>query len=109
MRELTVLEQILLASIINLKDDAYGVSIRKKVKMLTRKSLMYGTLYNALNQLLRKGLVTKTKGVPTSERGGRSKIFYKLTNEGEKALREVYKLQSSIWASIPHFIGTDKT
>lgn len=109
MRELTVLEQILLISIINLKDEAYGVSIRKNVKMLTRKSLMYGTLYNALNQLLKKGLVTKTKGAPTSERGGRSKIYYKITNQGEKALRDVRKLQNSIWTSIQHYIGTDKT
>ena len=109
MRELTVLEQIILAAIINLKENAYGVSIRKKVKTLTGKSLMYGTLYNALNQLLRKRLVTKTKGLPTAERGGRSKIYYKLTKEGEKALREVYRLQKSVWASIPHFLGNDKT
>jgi DNA-binding PadR family transcriptional regulator len=70
---------------------------------------MYGTLYNALNQLRRKGLVTKTKGLPTAERGGRSKIYYKLTREGEKALREVYRLQNSVWASIPHFLETDKS
>ena len=32
MKELTVLEQVILAAIWSLKDAAYGVSIRKEVK-----------------------------------------------------------------------------
>jgi len=71
MKELTVLEQIILSAILNLKDDAYGVSVRQRVKKLMRKNINYGTLYNALEQLLRKGYVTKTQGEPTRERIGR--------------------------------------
>jgi DNA-binding PadR family transcriptional regulator len=105
MKELTLLEQMILAAIVALKDDAFGVSIRKKVEKLTGKRLMYGTLYNALDQLLRKGYVSKTKGKTSSARGGRPRIYYALTPSGKKALRTSYNLQLAIWKSIPGFLG----
>ncbi len=104
MKDLTVLEQILLATIIALKEGAYGVAIRKMAEKLTGKRLMYGTLYNALDQLLRKGCVTQSKGATSSARGGRPRIYYSLTPEGEAALRASYDLQNTIWNSIPDFL-----
>ena len=104
MKDLTVLEQIILAAIIALKDGAYGVSIRKMVENLTGKRLMYGTLYNALDQLLRKGCVSQTKGNTSSARGGRPRIYYTLTPEGETALRASYILQNTLWESISDFL-----
>ena len=103
MKDLTVLEQIILATIIALKENAYGVSIRKRAEILTGRRLMYGTLYNALDQLLRKGFVSQTAGTTSSARGGRPRIYYTLKPEGEMALRASYSLQSSIWKSIPDF------
>ncbi len=103
MKELTLLEQMILAAIIALKEDAYGVSIRKRVEKMTGKRLMYGTLYNALDQLLRKGYVTKTKGATSSVRGGRPRIYYALAPNGMDALRTSYNLQCAIWESIPGF------
>lgn len=105
MKELTLLEQMIMAAIIALKGDAYGVSIRKRVKKLTGKRLMYGTLYNALDQLLRKGYVTKTKGTTSSERGGRPRIYYEVNSKGMKALSDSYNLHCAIWESIPGFRG----
>jgi DNA-binding PadR family transcriptional regulator len=108
MKELTVLEQIILSVIWSLKEDAYGVSIRQKVKKIAGKNLNYGTLYNNLEQLLRKGYVTKTKGESTTDRIGRPRIFYALTPRGQKALREAYDLHTNIWRSIPDFIESEK-
>ena len=105
MKELTLLEQMILAAIIVLEKDAFGVSIRKKVEKLTGKRLMYGTLYNALDQLLRKGYVSKTKGKSSSSRGGRPRIYYTMTPVGKKALRNSYNLHQAIWNSIPRFLG----
>ena len=105
MKELTLLEQMILAAIIVLKDNAYGVSIRKRVEKVSNRRLMYGTLYNALDQLLRKGYVTKTKGTTSSARGGRPRIYYALTSDGREALRVSYNLHCAIWDSIPEFSG----
>lgn len=105
MKELTTLEQMILAAIIALKEEAYGVSIRKRVQKMTGKRLMYGTLYNALDQLLRKGYVTKSKGDTSSGRGGRPRIYYALTPDGRSALKTSYDLHRAIWESIPEFLG----
>ncbi|MFC2156479.1 PadR family transcriptional regulator [Acidobacteriota bacterium] len=101
MRELTVPEEILLTAIWRLKDDAYGVTIRKKVAEVTNRDIAYGTLYNILAQLVRKGYVTKNPGSPTSERGGRSKLYYCITSTGIKALSTARKLQEMIWKGLP--------
>ena len=108
MKELTVLEQIILSVICSQKDEAYGVSIRQKVKKVAGKNLNYGTLYNNLEQLLRKGYVTKTQGESHPDRIGRPRIFYALTPLGQKALHEAYELQTSIWKIIPDFIKSIK-
>jgi DNA-binding PadR family transcriptional regulator len=104
MRDLTVLEQLILAAIICLGGDAYGVSIRKHVRKKTNKVLMYGTLYRALDQLTRKSYVAKSKGNATKERDGSKKVYYTVTNKGIEALQTAYKLQKDIWDSIPDFI-----
>jgi DNA-binding PadR family transcriptional regulator len=108
MKELTILEQIILSAILNLKDNAYGVSVRQSVKKLMGKNINYGTLYNALDQLLRKDYVKKRKGESTPDRIGRPRIFYSLTPTGKKALREAYKLNQTIWDSIPGFVENKK-
>jgi PadR family transcriptional regulator PadR len=108
MKELTVLEQIILSAILNLKDGAYGVSVRHKVKKVMGKNINYGTLYNALEQLLKKGYVKKSQGDSTPDRIGRPRIFYNLTPAGEKALGEAYELHTTIWKTIPNFIKNYK-
>ena len=108
MKELTVLEQIILSAVWTLKEDAYGVSVRRRVKRVSGKDLNYGTLYNNLEQLLRKGYVVKTKGRATPDRIGRPRIFYSLTPGGKKALWEAYRLHTTIWDSIPDFVENFK-
>ncbi|MFC2156689.1 PadR family transcriptional regulator [Acidobacteriota bacterium] len=104
MKELTVLEQIILSVILNLKGEAYGVSVRQRVNKMIEKKLNYGTLYNALEQLLRKDLVEKTQGEPTPDRIGRPRIYYTLTPAGKRALRKAYELQKTIWENIPDIV-----
>jgi len=107
MKELTVAEEIILTAILRLEDNAYGVAIRKKVAEVTQKEFIYGTLYNLLDQLVRKGFVSKTRGTPTSERGGRSKIYYALTPSGVEALQHARSLHKKIWDGLPD-LAADK-
>jgi PadR family transcriptional regulator PadR len=101
MKVLTVLEQIILSAIVSLEDEAFGVAIRKKIKAITGKSIMYGTLYNALDQLLRKGYIKKTKGKQASGRGAQGRVYYALTTAGRNSLLSAFKLQQTIWANVP--------
>jgi DNA-binding PadR family transcriptional regulator len=86
---------------LRLEGNAYGVTIRKQIAKVTGKTYTYGTLYSALDQLYKKGYVVKNAGLPTPERGGRSKIFYKLTQEGIKSLKASRELQKAVWKGVP--------
>jgi DNA-binding PadR family transcriptional regulator len=107
MKSLTLSEIIYLIAIWRLEENAYGVTIRKQIVKVTGKTYAYGTLYSALDQLFKKGYVIKSAGPSTPERGGRSKIFYKLTQEGVKALKASRELQKAIWKGIPE-LALDK-
>ena len=103
MKELTVLEQIILVAIISLKDEAYGMAIRQKIKAQTGRSLMYGTLYNALDQLHRKTFIRKVRHRDATGTGERGRVYYTTTPSGNRALKTAYKLQKTIWGNLPDF------
>ena len=104
MKDLTIAEETVLIAILRLKDDAYGVTIRKKIEGLTKKKVIYGTLYNTLDQLVKKRYVSRTKGDPVPERGGRSKIYYTVTPDGLKALQATRELHNSLWDGLPDYL-----
>jgi DNA-binding PadR family transcriptional regulator len=97
MEDLTIYETIFLMVILRLGDNAYGVTIREEASKIKGRTLSYGTIYSYLDQLARKGYVTKNIGNPTAERGGRRKIFYRLSPAGKKAMKSAYHLQNTIW------------
>ncbi|UCE21397.1 MAG: helix-turn-helix transcriptional regulator [Candidatus Aminicenantes bacterium] len=97
MKELTKAEEILLLSILRLQKKAYGVAIKKEIQQSTGRAFAYGTLYFILEQLSNKGFVTKEKGNPTPERGGRSKTFYKLTDKGFNTLKSSFEMHQKAW------------
>ena len=101
--DLTLHEQTILLSIWRLQGNAYGVSLRENLIQVTKKNIHYGTLYNTLNKLVKKGYITATRGEPTHERGGRSKIYYNLTDSGINALERAKELQTALWNGIPDF------
>ena len=102
---ISVLEEIILSAILRLGENAYGVTIRRKVSEITQRDLVYGTLYNTLDQLVQKGLIHKTRGEPTGERGGRSRMLYTLTERGIRELKEARELQNKIWRGLAGFMS----
>ena len=101
MKYLSRNDEILLLSILRLKDEAYGVTIRQDVLERTGKRLTFGALWVSLDNLAKKGYLTKTVADPTPTRGGRGKIYYRLTPDGLRALQHVRDLQHALWAGIP--------
>ncbi len=100
---LTRNEEIIIISIWKLKGNADGVTIRDKVIEISGKEIVYGTLYNSLEYLIRKGYVSSVKGEPTPERGGKSKTIYSLTQEGKQSLYDTKELNKNIWRDMPDF------
>jgi PadR family transcriptional regulator PadR len=94
-------EEFILLSIWKLKDNAYGVTIRRDFMESTHKTLHFGSLYNTLDLLMHKRLVTSWESPPGSRRGGRRKKLYYLTLEGKKALKEAQAVYRSVWETLP--------
>jgi DNA-binding PadR family transcriptional regulator len=103
MRLISRLEEIILLSIWRLQENAYGITILDEVTKATGKTWLTGSIYASLGRLLKRKLVESYAGEPTPERGGRRKVLYKLTPLGQKALMEVRKVSSDIWAGLPAF------
>ncbi len=103
MEILTVNEEMLIVIIWKLKEEAYGFPIMKKVMEITNKKISYGSLYNSLNNLARKGYVSFFKGEPTDVRGGKRKIYYSITPHGKAALNNSKQFHLNLWQKIPDF------
>jgi DNA-binding PadR family transcriptional regulator len=103
MAILAVKEEIILSALMILDGDSHGAPLRKKVIELSKKEIVYGTLYNLLEVLIRKGYVTSKKSDPTPVRGGRSKTIYIITNLGKNALEETLLMHEHIKNSVPSF------
>ena len=101
MSKLTINEEVCLVAIWHLKESAYGVKIRNQIRELTGNALILGTLYNMLEQMMRKGYVASRKGEPTFQRGGHNKVYYSLTKEGKMAMQKARQLHEKLWSSIP--------
>lgn len=103
MTILAVKEEIILSALMMLHGSSHGAPLRKKVIELSKKEIVYGTLYNLLEILIRKEYVTSEKSDPTPVRGGRSKTIYSITDKGQKALEETLLMHERIKNSVPSF------
>ena len=82
-------EQFVLAAILALGKNAYGVTIHAKVEDLTEpRKVKLGAVYATLDRLEDNGLVASWLSDPVKERGGRARRHYKLEKSGETALRD---------------------
>jgi len=97
MGVLTRNEETILIALCRLGGEAHGPALHDKMTALTGRALVYGTLYNSLEYLIRKGFVSSRKGQPSPERGGKRKSIYTVTSEGREALLQTRKLQDRLW------------
>ena len=101
---ITRLEEAILIAILKLDDDAYGVTINRRVSRSSRRNYSMGALYFALDRLLQKKYVIKDIRPFYNQKGGRSRTYYTLTEDGKKALLEVRAYNKSLWEGIPEMM-----
>jgi PadR family transcriptional regulator, regulatory protein PadR len=79
-------EQMILLAILRLRDDAYGVTIRRELADRAGRDVVPGALYTTLERLEAKGLIASRMSDPTPQRGGRAKRLVAVTATGRQAL-----------------------
>jgi PadR family transcriptional regulator, regulatory protein PadR len=82
-------EQLVLTAVVTLGENAYGVTIHKRVQDLASAQVVtLGAIYVTLDRLEDKGYVSSWLSEPIAARGGRAKRCYRLEASGERALKE---------------------
>lgn len=91
-------ERIVLTAVSEL-DDAYGVSILKKVEQ-SFPSVRFGELYTALDFMEEKGYLFSWMADGGPKRGGRQKKCYRLEKDGEDLLLELAEDRAAMMGTI---------
>src|SRR5262245_29007138 len=79
-------EIYVMAAIVRLGDDAYGLTIRREIETRAGRSVALGSVYATLGRLDDKRFVTFTISDPRPVQGGRSRKHVHLTAAGRRAL-----------------------
>lgn len=88
-RGLGEFELLLLFAVLRLApDEAYGAQIGREIEERTGREVSAGAVYTGLDRLQARGLVSSREGEATPVRGGRRKKYYRLEEEGARALHE---------------------
>jgi len=97
-------EELILLAVWRLQDDAYGATIRALLEQTTGEDWSIAGVYGPLKRLARAGLVSTRTGLPTPERGGKSKRYYRLTRSGVAALNQARAVHEKMWRNLPTLV-----
>jgi DNA-binding PadR family transcriptional regulator len=81
-------ERIVLLALVRLRENAYGVTIRREIEERAGREVSYGALYTTLDRMETKGYVSSRIGEPTQVRGGRAKKYFQIEAPGIEALNK---------------------
>ena len=82
------LELTIILAILQLGDNAYGVSIRQAIKDATDRDISRSLIYEILDRLEKRDLIESLLGEATPERGGRAKKYFKVTGNAASLARQ---------------------
>ena len=91
-------EELVLLAILHLRDDAYGVTIRRYLAQVTGQNLSISSVYVPLDRLTDKGYARAFDKPSTEARDGRRRRYFSVTQKGLKALAEIERVQKIMWA-----------
>ena len=97
MKIISRTEELILLTVLKLKDNAYCVPIFDHLNQMPGKKWTLGNIYGPLYRLEQNGFLNSELGEPSPERGGKSRRYYRVTPKGLKALQEIRQLQETSW------------
>ncbi|RKQ49424.1 PadR family transcriptional regulator [Roseivirga pacifica] len=94
------LEELVLLTVIVLKEEAYGVEIKRELEERLNETLSVGSIQSALKRMEEKGFLKSEFGEATAVRGGKRKRIYTATPLAIQTLEEIKEVRTLLWASI---------
>jgi DNA-binding PadR family transcriptional regulator len=80
-------EQMVLLAILQQRERAFGLDVRREIEESTGKEVSRGAFYTTVDRLERKGLVSWQEAPPGGRRGGAPQRLFRVTDAGVEALR----------------------
>lgn len=95
-------EQLILFSVVQLEDDAYGIAIRENIEARTGRVVSSGAIYTALGRLEERGLVRSETRAGPAGKAGRPRRHYAIEPSGARALMQSWEtMQAAAGGLIP--------
>ena len=80
-------EQMVLLAILQQRQRAFGLEVRREIEQSTGKEVSRGAFYTTVDRLERKGFVDWEEAPPGGPRGGAPQRRFRVTEAGVEALR----------------------
>lgn len=96
-------EEVVMLTVAILTDNAYGISIKEDIETRIKRKVSVGAMRTALSRLEKKGYLTSEFGEATAIRGGKRKRYFKMTQEGKRAIEQVMETRKQMWSAIPAY------
>jgi len=93
-------EQMVMAAVLRLGDQAYGVSIIDSIAEYTGRQVSSGALSTTLDRMERKGLVRSELGDPSPGRGMRGRRYIRITPTGLAVARDSRAALLNLWQGL---------
>lgn len=93
-------EQLVLLAILQLRGEAYGVSIVDEIEQRTGRAVSRAAVYVTLRRLEAKGLVSSWMSESTPERGGKPRRCVRVEPRGSNLLRESREAVNQMWRGL---------
>ena len=93
-------EELVLLAVIVLKEEAFGVAIKRELEERLNQTLSVGSIQSALKRMEEKGHLTSEWGEASKVRGGKRKRLYQVTSAGRAVLEEMRDIRTSMWTTI---------
>ena len=94
-------EELVLAMVAALQDDAYGAAIADEIESKLSREVNLSAVHVTLYRLEDKGYIKSSLGGATNERGGRRKRIYTITSAGLAILKAMKEQRLVLWKMIP--------
>ncbi len=109
MKLLTRQEELVLLTVYFLRDETTLKEVKRQIIKQTGKEWSISSVYVPLDRLTVSGYIKSYFGEPASVRGGKAQRYFKITEEGIKALNEIRSLTDMMWERIEGLeIGDNK-
>lgn len=77
-------EYLIMLALLRLKENAYGMQVRREIQARTDRSVTIGSVYATLDRLEKKGLAVSAAGM---DEAGRARKYFRVTPDGAHAMR----------------------